>query len=70
MRRDLARFRAAGRDFETAWSVAYGRVKWPHDTQQRNEWKAILAAGRHHWRSAYERDLPSAREVAAAQLVA
>lgn len=58
VRRDLQTFRCAGLSFEKAWDHAYQRVKWPHDTEARREWKAVIAAHRHVWAAAYE-DLPS-----------
>jgi hypothetical protein len=56
LRRDLERFRAAGRPFDEAWRIAYQRIRWPHHTLPKQEWKAILAGQRHLWHAAYERD--------------
>lgn len=50
---ELARFRAAGLDFEAAWEVTFDRIKWPHNTAHRMQWKAIIEAGRHQWEAAY-----------------
>jgi hypothetical protein len=67
--------------FETAWRWAYERVRWPHDTTHRREWKKVLGESpddprktpvqqREAWRSAYERRSQSPREQSAGMLVA
>lgn len=42
-------------EFEEAWSLALSRVRWPHDTVHRREWKTVLEApsAREAWRTAY-----------------
>jgi hypothetical protein len=70
LRRDLERFRAAGRPFDEAWRIAYQRIRWPHHTMPKQEWKAILAAQRHLWRAAYEREMPAAAIEATGKLIA
>lgn len=60
-----------GRDrdwaFETAWRWSFERVRMPHDTTARKEWRAILGLAfdderlgpsrqREMWRRAYERE--------------
>lgn len=68
MRVDLEGFRAAGVPFDRAWKLAYERCKWPHHTGPKQEWKAILAAQRHQWRMAYDRQAPSVPVEATAKL--
>lgn len=70
LRGDLERFRAAGRPFDEAWRIAYQRIRWPHHTLPKQEWKAILGAQRHLWREAYEREVPTDRVEATGKLVA
>lgn len=52
---DDARSRAM--EFEQAWEFAFSRIRWPHDTTHRREWKAVLESKKAIavWRSAYER---------------
>lgn len=72
--RELLRF---GRDrdweFEVAWRWSWERVKWPHDTGHRLQWKDVLGespadarrqpvAQRDVWRRAYERDEPTRKD--------
>lgn len=42
MRIFLARARIQGFAFEVAWAWAWERVKWPHDTTARRDWKRVL----------------------------
>lgn len=56
IREELARLRRKGLTFDIAWRRALERVKWPEDKSQRDEWKAILAGGRHIWEDAYLRN--------------
>lgn len=81
MRKLLAFGRARGWEFETAWRWSWERVRWPHDTTHRLEWKAILGAcpeddrsvpmvQRQSWRCAYEREEQSRRERSVGLLVA
>lgn len=55
MRVMLARSRAAGVPFDRAWESAFERVKWPHDTTARLDWKYTLEDARTQWGSAYDR---------------
>lgn len=38
----LARARERDMTFERAWVFAIERVRWPHDTRHRWEWKGVL----------------------------
>ena len=51
MRVFLLKARAMDKPFEEAHEFAFERIRWPHDTQHRREWKALLG------------DYESAREV-------
>lgn len=57
-----------GRDrdmsFELAWEFAWTRIRWPHDTTHRREWKAVLEQRdtRRVWQAAYNREPSSPRE--------
>lgn len=73
--------RERGWPFETAWRWSYERVRWPHDTTHRREWKKILGEShddqrrtptqqREAWQSAYERTEPSTKEQSVGLLVA
>lgn len=42
MRVMLAHLRASGVPFERAREIAWERIRWPHDTTHRWEWKALL----------------------------
>lgn len=42
LRAHLERGRAEGMPFERAWPWALERVRWPHDTATRREWKWLL----------------------------
>lgn len=66
--------------FETAWRWSYERVKWPHDTGHRKEWKAILGESatdsrpmverqRQAWRSAYVREPADRRHASVGRLL-
>lgn len=44
--------------FDRAWEVAWARVKWPHDTAHRREWKRALAWTRRSWELAYSGQRP------------
>lgn len=70
LRRDLVRFRETGRDFDSAWEIAFDRIKWPHDTLSRRMWKANLQGQRPHWRTAYEREQANRAVAATARLAA
>lgn len=81
MRTLLAACRTRDWDFELAWRWSWERVRWPHDTAHRLEWKSILGETptdprrvpvrqRAVWRAAYEGMEASRHEVAAGRLVA
>lgn len=53
LRERLAMAKRAGLDFDHAWERAWRRIKWPHDTAHRREWKRALAATRGGWERAY-----------------
>lgn len=55
LRVDLERMRSFGVAFDDAWEKAWGRIRWPHATPERRQWKAILEADREKWREAYDR---------------
>lgn len=42
MRVLLAKARALNKDFDAAHEFALARIRWPHDTTHRREWKALL----------------------------
>lgn len=50
----LARSRANGRDFGSAWDFAWRSMVMPHDTEERRAWREALDATRSEWRRAYE----------------
>lgn len=74
LRQLLEQYRNYGREFDVAWAMALepGRIRWPHDTQHRREWKMVLgvedeygnpitdSAIKEIWRAAYYRQ-PMAR---------
>lgn len=78
LRARLQEARVEGMEFEEAWPWAFKRVKWPHDTTHRVEWKAVLgdpasaqrvgmAPGQaakqvRAWRACYLREPITARE--------
>lgn len=53
MRVMLAASKRAGVPFDRAWASAYERVRWPHDTGHRTEWKAVLIETQVVWERAY-----------------
>lgn len=42
MRLLLEKARDLGKDFDAAYEFAFSRIRWPHDTAHRREWKALL----------------------------
>ena len=42
MRVLLAKARLLGKNFDSAYLFAFSRIRWPHDTGHRREWKALL----------------------------
>lgn len=55
MRVMLAALRRDGIVFERAWESAFTRIRWPHATEQRIDWKELLLDQRGYWQEAYER---------------
>jgi hypothetical protein len=51
----LAISRRHGIVFDDAWEKAWIRVRWPHDTEHRRDYKKILLEQLDVWRSAYAR---------------
>lgn len=58
LRANLERYRAVhgSADYERAFELAFGRIKWPHDTAHRMQWKAIIMGQREVYRRFYEGD--------------
>lgn len=54
MRFYLARSRRHETPFERAWEFAFRRVRWPHDTQHRVQWKVAIEWSKEAWRNSYE----------------
>lgn len=50
----LARSRRHGVPFDAAWRQAIKRVRWPHDTDHRAQWKDVMEWSREVYRSAYD----------------
>jgi hypothetical protein len=46
--------RSHGIIFEQAWDSAWVRVRWPHDTEHRKDFKKVLEELRAYWEDAYE----------------
>lgn len=42
MRILLDKARALNKEFDEAHKFAFSRIRWPHDTTHRREWKALL----------------------------
>lgn len=64
MRILLAHARANFYAFDEAWRFAWDRIRWPHDTTHRREWKMVLPERRppEAWRSAYAGEPSTPRE--------
>ncbi len=64
MRVLLERARERDMNFDEAWDFAFARIRWPHDTTHRREWKDIFRSvkSRRVWRSCFERQPPLERE--------
>jgi hypothetical protein len=60
----LIHARDRGFAFDEAWEWAWARIRWPHDTTHRREWKAVLESADTHrvWGSAYRQQASSPRE--------
>lgn len=58
MRVHLNRARKFGMTWEAAWLWSLERIRWPHDTAERREWKELLEqeSMRGAWRCAYGRE--------------
>jgi hypothetical protein len=79
LRRYLTEARAMCLPFSEAWPWALRKVKWPHDTEHRREWKAILGDGKEvetprdtlrAWGSAYRREQASEKDRHLSTLIA
>jgi len=53
---DLERMRLAGVPWPRAWEVAFDRIKWPHDTAHRRQWKAVLLGQQDDYEESYYRE--------------
>lgn len=58
LRELLAASKERGVAFDDAWRRAWAQMTaekaWPHNTEQRAEWKSILEGTREEWRRNYE----------------
>jgi hypothetical protein len=45
-------------DWERVWPWAVGRVRWPHDREERHEWKDTIVWAEPAFRAAYEGAVP------------
>jgi hypothetical protein len=55
----LARKKRAGiTDWDVVWPWAVGRVRWPHDRQERYEWKRTIAWSERAFHAAWDGRLP------------
>jgi hypothetical protein len=71
MRVRLEIAKRAGIPFPVAWERGWRRVRWPHDTAHRRDWKRALGATRVSWERAYDGDLcPVEGQMTAMELVA
>lgn len=68
MRRHLEQAREIGMDFSSAWTWAWPRVRWDHDTVHRRDQKAVLEEHREVWRACYMREPASASMVMVGRL--
>lgn len=48
--------RLRGLPFEKAWPRAIRKVRYPHEKEEREEWKLALRGTREAWRAAFEGD--------------
>jgi hypothetical protein len=84
LRQLLEQSRQYGRSFDVAWEMAIqpGRIRWPHDTVHRREWKLCLGVEDEYgnpiksspikevWRAAYYRvPVETSREKSLSRLV-
>ena len=65
MREMLVQSRRYGVPFEKSWDSAFARVRWPHDTEHRQEWKALLEDQRAAWEIAFEKQGDESRPLRA-----
>jgi len=42
-------------DWRIVWPWAVGRIRWPHDREERHEWKRTIQWAEPAYRAAYER---------------
>jgi hypothetical protein len=45
-------------DWALLWPWAVGRVRWPHDREERHEWKRTIAWAEPAYRAAFDGELP------------
>jgi hypothetical protein len=69
LRRQLERMRAIGKDFDSAWELATGRIRWDHDKETRGVQKCVVEWARPAFERAYRREEPLPGELAAASLL-
>jgi len=50
---ELVRMKRKGLAFDHAWRIAQQRIVWPHDKENRHEWKRVLLDTRPAWESCY-----------------
>lgn len=62
LRDRLAMAKRAHLPFDVAWERAWRRVKWPHDTEHRRQYKCALGATRGVWESSYNGEWSPAAE--------
>jgi hypothetical protein len=62
LRNNLQRCRNAGMRFDQAWARSIRAIRWPHDTRQREDWRAALRGTREEWRACYYGEMTPAAE--------
>jgi len=56
----LGRKKAAGiTDWSRVWPWAVDRVRWPHDREERHEWKRTILWAESAFHAAYDGELPA-----------
>jgi hypothetical protein len=56
----LERCRARDMSFDAAWAKSIRAIQWPHDTRQREDWRAALRDTREEWRACYHGEITDA----------
>lgn len=46
--------------FDMAWARSIRAIQWPHDTRQREDWRAALRGTREEWAACYHGELTDA----------